>query len=338
MVVADFFDGRSTRARRVRLFLDSRLLRVVGDGVDRNVPLSDVKIGERLGSAPRVLQIAGGGHCEVRDHEAFELELQRAGIAEAIVDGMQRRWTWALGSAVAFVALILGGYSWGLPRAAIVLAEHLPPQVAQALSRETLEFLDQQHLEASRLPVEARQRLERQFAALKMPDGAEVSRVLLFRSGAEFGPNAFTLPDGSIIVLDELVQFADQEEQVLAVLAHELGHARHRHGLRLLIQGSVVAAFATWWLGDVSNLLAGAPIVLATARYSRDLEREADAYAAAVLRANGRSPARLAEILEKLAAWQRRERGHESDTLDYASSHPPTPERIQALNAASPAR
>ena len=47
------------------------------------------------------------------------------------------------------------------------------------------------------------------------------------------------LPDGQIVLLDELVQMPADEEEVLAILAHELGHVRHRHGLTQLIQSSV---------------------------------------------------------------------------------------------------
>ena len=92
----------------------------------------------------------------------------------------------------------------------------------------------------------------------------------------------------------------------------------------------------TWYLGDVSNVAAGLPALLLQARCSRDHEREADAYAAAMLDANGISPSRLADILEKM------EQAHVSKTCGddceqddafgaYMSSHPATRERIKAL-------
>ena len=74
------------------------------------------------------------------------------------------------------------------------------------------------------------------------------------------------------------------------------------HGLQLLLQSSAVGAFWTLYIGDISTLLAAAPAAVVQARYSQDLERQADDYGAALLIHNGMSPALLADALKKLAA------------------------------------
>jgi Zn-dependent protease with chaperone function len=136
------------------------------------------------------------------------------------------------------------------------------------------------------------------------------------------------------------------------VLAHELGHIQRRHGLRMLIQGSIVAFVVSWYIGDVSSVAAGLPTLLLQARYSRDHEREADHYGAAMLKANGISPGRLADMLAKLEAAHRdkaqpaekpekadqqesaRSAAQRRGISDYLASHPATRERIDALNQA----
>ena len=55
--------------------------------------------------------------------------------------------------------------------------------------------------------------------------------VLLFRDGGKFGANAFALPSGKIIVTDQLASLLN-DEQIVGVLAHELGHVVYRHGMR----------------------------------------------------------------------------------------------------------
>jgi len=85
----------------------------------------------------------------------------------------------------------------------------------------------------------------------------------------QLGANAFTLPDGSIILLDDLITAVGDDRETLAVLAHELGHAHHRHGLQMLLRSSVLGAFLTLYVGDVSHLLAAAPAALLQARYSQ---------------------------------------------------------------------
>lgn len=101
----------------------------------------------------------------------------------------------------------------------------------------------------------------------------------MFRNAEEVGPNAFALPSGTIVMLDQLVELADDDKEVLGVLAHELGHVERRHSARMMLQTSISGLALTWWLGDVSTLLAAAPGVMLGAKYSRDMETEADEYA-----------------------------------------------------------
>ena len=156
----------------------------------------------------------------------------------------------------------------------------------------------------------------------------------MFRDGQSLGANALALPNGTIIVTDQLVGLAENDEEILGVLAHELGHLKHRHSLRMLIQGSVVGFVLAWYIGDVSTVAAGLPTLLLQARYSRDHEREADRYAATVLKANAISPQRLADMLGRLEASHTEcaaENEPSDNALDYMASHPATRERIEAL-------
>jgi Zn-dependent protease with chaperone function len=150
--------------------------------------------------------------------------------------------------------------------------------------------------------------------------------LLLFRLSPQLGANAFTLPDGDIILLDDLITLLGDDEQILAVLAHELAHVRGRDGLQLLVRSSALGAFWTFYVGDISTLLAAAPAAVVQAKYSQDIEQQADDYAAALLRYNGMSPALLAEALKKLAQSK-----SGSAKSGYLSSHPSTDERMRHL-------
>ena len=138
-----------------------------------------------------------------------------------------------------------------------------------------------------------------------------------------------------MVVLDELVELAEHDEEILAVLAHELAHVERRHGLRMTIQSTAVGAFIAWWMGDFSPVIAAAPAALLQASHSRELESEADADAAQSLRRIGIAPSRLADILERMARkhGERTESrtGADDAWTDYLSSHPATHRRIEAL-------
>ena len=143
------------------------------------------------------------------------------------------------------------------------------------------------------------------------------------------GANALALPSGTIIVTDDLVTLARDDREIFGVLAHEAGHVDHRHGLRNILQNSIVGLVVAWFIGDVSSIAAAAPTALLEASYSRELEREADMYAVEVLRTNGIPVRHFAEILRRLDVDSG---GSEiSRAFDYLSSHPATSERLQQL-------
>ena len=135
-----------------------------------------------------------------------------------------------------------------------------------------------------------------------------------------------------MVVLDEIVNLSSDDDEILAVLAHEMGHVAERHALRQMLQASVVGLAMTWYVGDISTLLAAAPTTLLETRYSRDFERRADAFGARMLKLNGISPGRLADILEKLEhAHARKGEAPGGSAMDYLSTHPNTAERIRTL-------
>lgn len=328
---ASYSDGRSAVVHEVRLLPLQGQVWVQGVGWDRRAPLETVEIGERLGRAPRLIRFDDGAVCEVPDGPDFQQWLASIGYADRAVDRAQRSWIVAVIAVVAVVTGGLAAYRWGLPLAAEELARRTPTVVTETLSQQTLELLDDHLLEPTKLPAKRRGALGAGFARLDPTRRAQ----LLFRSGPRIGPNAMALPDGRVVLLDELVAIAKNDEEVLAVLAHELAHVDRRHGLRLTIQGAVVGAFVAWWIGDFSPLIAGAPAALLQARHSRELESEADADAARTLRGLGIAPSRLADMLERLAkAHGERTDGAakgDDEWADYLSSHPATRRRIQAL-------
>jgi Zn-dependent protease with chaperone function len=326
MLQANYFDGRSTRVRIVDLSLAGEDLVIAGEDINLRIPFADVRVDERLGRAPRRLRMPDGTFCEVRDLDALDVLLSSTTHRDGWVDRMQRHLHFALIATAACVVIAFAVYQWGLPWAAAKAAHHLPSAVGKALSVQALKVLDGRILVPTKITDERRRTLGAEFHALRLPEGGSAESELLFRGSPQLGANAFTFPDGTILVLDDLITAIDDDRQILAVLAHELGHARGRHSLQLLMQSSAVGAFLTIYVGDISTLLAAAPTAMVQARYSQDLERQADDYGAALLAHNGLSPALLAEALKKLAASHAG-----ASTGGYLSSHPSTDERMRHL-------
>jgi Zn-dependent protease with chaperone function len=126
-------------------------------------------------------------------------------------------------------------------------------------------------------------------------------------------------------VTDQLVQLAQHDREVLAVIAHELGHVERRHSLRLALQSigaGVLLVAITGDIGSFSDLAAGLPSLLLQSGYSRDMEREADAYALVWLDATCIPPQHFADILSRLDKST-------PDAAGLLASHPGTGARIR---------
>ncbi len=341
-VGAAYFDGQTAASKAVVLSIDGDELLLRNDKEEWRWPLSEVHISERLGSTPRLLTFSGGGHCEVSDLAALENMLAQTGVRRNWLEKLQHSLPWALATVVLLVAGFAAGYRYLLPWGAEVLAMRMPDVVLQKMGSSTLEALDRFALEPSKLDATRQQELVDEFARLKSLPGTQFKYHIIFRSAPEMGANAFALPDGTMVMLDELANLTRDDNEILAVLEHERGHVELRHGVRMVLQSSIVGLVMTWYLGDVSSLLATAPAIIMQAKYSRDMEREADMYAEKTLQLNALSPCLLASILDKLEAAHRAamkkgkqppNTGSESNhvALDYLSSHPATQKRISQL-------
>ena len=104
---------------------------------------------------------------------------------------------------------------------------------------------------------------------------------------------------------DDLVQLTSDDEELLAVYFHELGHARLLHVERSILQSvawAVVLTMITGDIGGVGELVLALPLTLGQAAYSRKHEREADEFAIVELKALGISPLKLATMLDRIEA------------------------------------
>jgi len=332
-VRAHYYDGQSARRHEVTLEVHSGVLHVHGEGVQFEVPISSVHLSEKLGSAPRLMHFPEGGHCEVVDHRSLEQMLLEAGRKpHSLVSRLEASWRHAFIALSVCVLTAVVGYIWGVPWVAEYAAERIPNDIAHIIDEHVLNSLDEKIMQPSELKEKRKKAIERGYDKLRAGHGLP-NYPLEFRKSALIGPNAFALPGGSVVVTDELVKLAGKNDEVLAVLAHELGHVEEHHALRQMLQSSVVALAMTWYFGDVSSLLVTAPTLMLQMNYSRDFERRADNFAARLLHDHGKSPALLASMLEKLEnIHSKKLKSKEQPVIiEMMSSHPETQERIRLM-------
>ena len=148
-------------------------------------------------------------------------------------------------------------------------------------------------------------------------------------------PNAFAIPGGQVYFLSALLDQAQTPDEFAGVLAHEIGHVAHRHGMEQLISSAGTGALIGFILGDMTgiSLAAGLGSTIIDARFSREAERQADVFAAQVAQRLDFDPTGLADLLDRV--------GRDDDVaraLALLSTHPLTDDRKTALGDLSAQR
>ena len=337
---AVYFDGHTPRRHTARLSREGDAYVVKGAFGEVRARCASVSISEPLAASPRLFHFPDGQVCEIAEGAVLDAWLQAVGYRAGAVSRWQQHWHYAFGAVLISAMVILAAYFWLLPATAKVLAPQVPAVALRNLSEATLNWLDQSALlSESRLPVARQTALRDQVKILA--DQAGIAHHLHFRA-SRLGPNAFALPSGDIVLLDPLVELAGNDEEIMGVIAHELGHVAKRHSMRQLIQSSVVSFVIASYFGDISSAASGLASMLLQSSYSREFEYEADDYAVALFRRLGRSPDALATMLGRLetthAGQVKQQRSDakpgRAKLSDLFSSHPDTQERIARIRSA----
>jgi predicted Zn-dependent protease len=145
--------------------------------------------------------------------------------------------------------------------------------------------------------------------------------------------NAFATLGGHVAVYRGLLERMPDENTLAMVLAHEAGHAQHRHPIASLGRGMAVAAAlslvsAGAGSGAAESIL-GSSGMLTLLTFSRAQEEQADGAAVAALAAvYGHAGGATGTF--KVLSGAAQEKGR-SEPPKFLSTHPITPERIERL-------
>ncbi|MFZ5526960.1 MAG: M48 family metallopeptidase [Pseudomonadota bacterium] len=312
-LIADYFDGQHAQAIPVELSVRGDMLQLSGAAVSSQIPLREICWPERTRHGARIAQLPDGGALHARAPTEWDQWTRHHGIGEGWVVQVQQSWRLVGVAVVVLLALCAAGYLWGLPLASRGVMAVMPRSVDQQVGEIAMRSVEETWLHPSKLPKAEQERLRALFLQAQarwqsaQPPGTPTLPVKIHFRHARIGPNAFALPDGSLVFTDQLVKlFKGRDEVLVGVFAHELGHVQHRHSMRLLVQSGLLGAAASVAFGDFSQVLAATPALLGHMAYSRDFEREADDASIELLRANNIRPSVMAGLFDELAAYRRR--------------------------------
>jgi predicted Zn-dependent protease len=160
--------------------------------------------------------------------------------------------------------------------------------------------------------------------------------------------NAWSLPGGKLAVNKGVLRYVANEDELAAVVAHEIGHVDHADALEAMkterftstITDSGKQALASSAGGGaagvatsvVADALQEPMVKLATSGYSRSAERAADAYILTIFGKTGYDPRKAPGFFHTLVQLAPRDT---EATTSLFSTYPDTMERIALLESAA---
>lgn len=162
---------------------------------------------------------------------------------------------------------------------------------------------------------------------------------------ADESPNAFALPGGKVGVNAGMINLAQNQDQLAAVIGHEIGHVVFRHANERMSRSTLVGAGV-----QAGGALVGTRTTPETARtvagllgagaqlgvmlpFSREQEREVDVYGQDLMAKAGFDPAQASRLWQNMIAAS----GRSAGSMQALSTHPDPQARATALQQRAPA-
>ena len=308
-----------------------------GETHDKIYQQSDIyEITDRLGSIPRRIIFHDGVVFETPDNDSIDtLFSNKISWIAKLSDSLDQWRKPLIFLVIATVLAVFLFFKYGLPVGARIAAFVTPDIVAQTIDSSALETIDSVMLRQSKLPTERQHSLTEQFENLVLLaqelNYPHIDNMqLLFRDGGSVGANAFALPGGTVIATDQFIQLAENDDEIIAVLAHEIGHVRHQHSLRQIYEAMGLYAMFTMIGGggiDLSQEVVSQAAIVFQFSASREFETQSDDFAIELLKAGGHDPSYLANILRRLT----KKCEDCEDGPEWLSTHPAPDERVKAI-------
>jgi hypothetical protein len=320
---AVFYDGLDNRRHDVRLTLGSTLQVHEGETLLATWPLDSVR---RVDSPDDQMRVRSTVAPELARLVVADGRLRKA-IADRCLGAYRedmgprayrRIVFWSVAAAASILLVVI----YGVP----LVADRLAPLVPRAFETRLGDMVDKQFKTIFDAKACSGEEGQKAFTKLlRTIDGkiglAETVSGQVVSSKVK---NAMALPGGRVYLFDGLLRVAESPDEIAGVLAHELGHVRHRDAMRRMIQVGGTSFLVGLLFGDVTG--SGAVIFasrqLIDASYSREAEYEADGVAIETMHALGRPIKPMGELLTRVTGDERK------GAPVILSSHPLTGDRM----------
>ena len=323
---AIYFDGMSSRRRAATLVFSDALEIGNDEGAIARWAYDDIRRADSPSGTLRLsCQTAPAlARLEIRDAAlATELTSRCAKLDDHHLGrrGVARIVFWSLAATASIILIVLFGVPLAADRLAPLVPEPLERRLGDVAEKQVKLLFDGKVCNNAA----GQQAFAKLVNALRGPAGLDPSVHSAVLSSSI--PNAFALPGGKVFLFDGLLAKAENPDEIAGVLAHELGHLKHRDNMRGLIYNGGTSFLIGLLFGDItgSSALIFASRTLVTASHSREAETDADTFAIDVMQKLGRSPKPMGELLFRVT-------GKEGKGLSILSGHPLTEDRLARMS------
>ena len=306
----------------------------MGNDIDITFEISEVQIATKLGNTPREIKFPDGQLFTFTDTEATSRWLNNFGKL-SIANKLEKNKVLIFVSLLLIPALIYGSFRYLIPKVAVEMASWVPNSVISYSSRHTLETLDRLILSPSNLTEKDNIALIDSWQKrINLLSGHQQNYKFLLRYSEQMGANAFALPDGTIVVTDDLVNIMQEHPDALfAIILHEIDHVEHQHSMQYIAETLATSVLINFLFGDVSGIadfFLGTSTTIVNNQFSQKLEWQADEFAITTLKNNNLSPESFAKAMDIfLNQYQ------ESELQQVFSTHPLLKARAENARQAS---
>jgi len=295
----------------------------------KTISYSNIKTSSRLGNTPREISFGNGELFVSEDNDSIDQINEHLGKNNSLIHRLESKMMSVIVASILTVCIIWGVVVFGIPASAKMIANKMPTVLSEQFG-SSLDILDETVFDPSELELEKQKRITDLMSPFLKQDQSLNPKVN-FRSGMK--ANALALPNGDIVFTDDFINLVENDEQLLAVLFHELGHLKHKHLARRVLQDSMITLMVVLITGDIDtiDILTGIPTLILDLSYSREFEVEADTYALEQLHLHNMPLESFSSVMQLLDNYYHDEIEDDdfnSNIPNFLMTHPATKDRV----------
>lgn len=329
VIEANLYDGLTSKSHHVFIKLDTTIT-VSKENIYCPYSLDEVEFSSRVGNSSRYLYLPYGMKCETLQNDEVDAFLKQHSLQRLprMLNIIKSKAQYVAIALVLFLLFSFGFLSYGIPSLSYYVAGMTPYSTKERLSDAVLSQMNNVYVYQSRLPIKRQESIQKKFHEALNTLHLEHPKYTLHIKSSNVGPNAFALPSGDIVLTDELINMAKNDDEILSVLLHEVGHVELNHGFQSIYRNSTTFLFTSFLTADISQITvlgASLPTFFLSNQYSREFEYEADHYFKDNAKKLNIDAHALGDLLQRIS------KSDIQGIFSYFSTHPSTKDRVKNI-------